>query len=34
YPDCDGDIALVGDSLCDFDLNVDACGFDGGDCCE
>lgn len=34
YPGCDGDIALIGDSLCDFDLNIDACGFDGGDCCE
>lgn len=34
YPDCDGDVTLVGDALCDFDLNVAACGFDGGDCCE
>lgn len=34
YPDCEADMALVGDSLCDLDFNVAECGFDGGDCCE
>ncbi|CAN0428943.1 unnamed protein product, partial [Ectocarpus sp. 12 AP-2014] len=34
YPDCEADVALVGDSLCDLDFNVAECGFDGGDCCE
>ncbi|CAN0138926.1 unnamed protein product, partial [Ectocarpus fasciculatus] len=34
YPDCGFDMALVGDSLCDLDINVAECGYDGGDCCE
>ncbi|CAM9198186.1 unnamed protein product [Ectocarpus sp. 4 AP-2014] len=34
YPDCEADMALVGDALCDLDFNVAECGFDGGDCCE
>lgn len=33
--DCDiSSSGMIGDALCDFDLNVAACGFDGGDCCE
>ncbi len=26
-------IKFVGDGVCDDDINVDSCAFDGGDCC-
>lgn len=34
FPDCEGEVDFIGDALCDFQLNVAACGYDGGDCCE
>ena len=34
YPDCTGDVLLIGDGECDSANNMDSCGYDGGDCCS
>ncbi|SVE56460.1 uncharacterized protein METZ01_LOCUS509314, partial [marine metagenome] len=31
---CDGNSSWVGDGYCDSNNNNQACGYDGGDCCE
>ncbi|CAN0196406.1 unnamed protein product, partial [Hapterophycus canaliculatus] len=33
FPDCTGYIYDWQDSYCDYDLNNEECGWDGGDCC-
>eukprot|EP00903_Cladosiphon_okamuranus_P017273 g15917.t1 len=33
FPDCTGGWLRLGDGYCDSELNVPACGYDGGDCC-
>lgn len=34
YPNCKAtEPELVGNDICDFDLNVESCNFDGSDCC-
>ena len=33
-PECTGDPSFVGDGYCDDANNLEACGFDGGDCCR
>lgn len=34
YPDCDiQPLTYIGDGYCDYDHNIEACGWDGGDCC-
>lgn len=34
HPNCGGDLSSYGDSLCDPENNNEACGWDGGDCCD
>ena len=34
YSDCSGRVSWIGDAYCDFENNNEACGWDGGDCCE
>ena len=34
YKKCSGDLSLFGDGLCDSENNNEACGWDGGECCE
>ena len=33
FPDCTGGWLGLGDGYCEAELNVPACGYDGGDCC-
>lgn len=34
YIDCGGDLSSFGDGACNSENNNEACGWDGGDCCE
>ena len=34
YENCTGVIEWIADGNCDWENNDEACGFDGGDCCE
>ena len=34
YADCTGNVAWMSDGYCDSSNNNEACGYDGGDCCE
>ena len=34
FVNCDGDLQTFSDGVCDPDNNNEACGWDGGDCCE
>ena len=31
---CEGNTSSIADGVCDHSVNIGACGFDGGDCCE
>ena len=33
-PECTGDPSFLGDGYCDDANNLEACAFDGGDCCR
>lgn len=33
YPNCTGNLFIVGDRTCDLENNNPSCGYDGGDCC-
>lgn len=30
----EGNTSSIADGVCDLSINIGACGFDGGDCCE
>ncbi|CAM9504736.1 unnamed protein product, partial [Ascophyllum nodosum] len=34
YTNCDGYLAYIGNGYCNSENNNEACGWDGGDCCE
>ena len=34
YKNCSGDLSFFGDGLCTSENNNEACGWDGGECCE
>ena len=34
YDNCTGDLSWLGDGYCDISMNIPACEYDGGDCCE